>query len=74
MVSFGDISWCVHDKAMRLRRALVSVQEELLQILPRIDRLLRGDTFDPATAQDRFRLCCPTIVAPVRATPDGAPE
>jgi DNA-binding transcriptional LysR family regulator len=39
------------------------LQEELLQILPRIDRLLRGDSFNPATAQDRFRLCCPDYLS-----------
>lgn len=39
------------------------LQEELQLLLPRIDRLLRGDTFDPATAEDRFRLCCPDYLS-----------
>jgi DNA-binding transcriptional LysR family regulator len=34
------------------------LQDELQLLLPAVDRLLRGNTFDPTTAQDRFRLCC----------------
>jgi DNA-binding transcriptional LysR family regulator len=39
------------------------LQEELQQILPRIDTLLRGEAFDPANAEDRFRLCCPDYLS-----------
>jgi DNA-binding transcriptional LysR family regulator len=39
------------------------LQEELRLVLPRIDSLLRGDAFDPATAEERFRLCCPDYLS-----------
>ncbi len=45
------------------------LQDELQQLLPRIDRLLRGETFDPATAEDRFRLCCPDYLSRLFAPP-----
>jgi DNA-binding transcriptional LysR family regulator len=39
------------------------LQDELLHVLPRLDKLLRGDTFDPAVAEHRFRLCCPDYLS-----------
>ena len=39
------------------------LQQELNLLLPRIDRILRGDTFEPALAEDRFRLCCPDYLS-----------
>jgi DNA-binding transcriptional LysR family regulator len=39
------------------------LQEELQLVLPRIDSLLRGGAFDPATAEERFRLCCPDYLS-----------
>jgi DNA-binding transcriptional LysR family regulator len=39
------------------------LQEELARLLPHIDKLLRGETFDPATAEHDFRLCCPDYLS-----------
>ena len=39
------------------------LQDELQVLLPQLDRLLRGDAFDPATAEERFRLCCPDFTS-----------
>jgi DNA-binding transcriptional LysR family regulator len=36
---------------------------ELRSLLPSIDRLLQGSSFDPATAEERYRLCCPDYVS-----------
>jgi DNA-binding transcriptional LysR family regulator len=33
------------------------LQEELQSVLPELDRMLRGNVFNPATAEDTFRLC-----------------
>jgi DNA-binding transcriptional LysR family regulator len=33
------------------------LQEELQSVLPKVDRMLRGDVFNPATAEDIFRIC-----------------
>jgi DNA-binding transcriptional LysR family regulator len=33
------------------------LQDELQSVLPEIDRMLRGDVFNPATAEDTFRVC-----------------
>jgi DNA-binding transcriptional LysR family regulator len=44
-----------YDLTPRARR----LQDELAVILPRLDRLLRGEAFDPETATNLFRLCCP---------------
>jgi DNA-binding transcriptional LysR family regulator len=36
---------------------------ELQSLLPSIDRLIRGNAFDPTRAEERFRLCCPDYVS-----------
>jgi len=41
---------------MSLRRAR-RLQEELQTVLPELDRMLRGEVFNPATAEDTFRVC-----------------
>jgi DNA-binding transcriptional LysR family regulator len=33
------------------------IQEELQSVLSEVDRMLRGDLFNPATAEDTFRMC-----------------
>jgi DNA-binding transcriptional LysR family regulator len=33
------------------------LQEELQSVLPEVDRMLCGDVFNPATAEDIFRIC-----------------
>src|SRR5712671_4171274 len=33
------------------------LQDELQSVLPEVDRMLRGDVFNPATAEDIFRVC-----------------
>ncbi|MBQ1092801.1 LysR family transcriptional regulator [Streptomyces sp. B93] len=34
------------------------IQSELAELLPRLEALLRGDAFDPATASGHFRILC----------------
>ncbi|MGW0846404.1 LysR family transcriptional regulator [Streptomyces sp. NPDC002787] len=34
------------------------IQSELAELLPRLEALLRGDAFDPATAKGHFRVLC----------------
>jgi DNA-binding transcriptional LysR family regulator len=36
-----------------------ALQDELQTSLGQLDRMLRGEVFDPATATDTFRICCP---------------
>ncbi len=44
------------------------LQDELAAMLPHLDRLLRGDEFNPRTATDQFRLCCPDSGAIILAS------
>lgn len=61
--AFGDELLVRTRQGYALTARARHLQEELLQILPRVDSLLRGDTFNPATAEDRFRLCCPDYLS-----------
>jgi DNA-binding transcriptional LysR family regulator len=61
--AFGDNLLVRTRQGYALTARARQLQEELQQILPRIDTLLRGEAFDPATAEDRFRLCCPDYLS-----------
>ena len=39
------------------------LEVELRLLLPKVDRLLRGNGFDPATATDVFRICATSTAA-----------
>jgi DNA-binding transcriptional LysR family regulator len=67
--TFGDELLVRTPRGYSLTARARHLQEELQQLLPRIDRLLRGETFDPATAEDRFRLCCPDYLSRLFAPP-----
>src|SRR5262249_11783797 len=45
-----------------LTERAIALQAELPGLLQGIDRQLRGKAFDPATAQEHFRLCCSDFV------------
>ena len=67
--TFGDELLVRTRQGYSLTARARRLQQELQQLLPRIDRILRGDTFDPATAADRFRLCCPDYLSRLFAPP-----
>src|SRR5215510_711246 len=61
--TFGDELLVRTAQGYALTTRARRLQDELQVLLPRIDRLLRGDAFDPATAEGRFRLCCPDYLS-----------
>src|SRR5262249_39711713 len=61
--TFGDELLVRIARGYALTARARRLQEELQLLLPRIDRLLRGESFDPATADHRFRLCCPDYLS-----------
>ncbi len=61
--AFGDQLLVRTRQGYALTARARQLQDELQQVLPRIDALLRGETFDPAVAEDRFRLCCPDYLS-----------
>jgi len=67
--TFGDELLVRTAQGYALTARARRLQHELQQLLPRIDRLLRGETFDPATCEDRFRLCCPDYLSRLFAPP-----
>jgi DNA-binding transcriptional LysR family regulator len=50
-------------KGYQLTERALALQAELPTLLQGIDRQLRGKTFDPAAAQEDFRLCCSDFIA-----------
>jgi DNA-binding transcriptional LysR family regulator len=57
--TFGDELLIRAGRGYELTQRARQLQSELEALLPRLDRLLRGEAFNPATAADRFRLCAP---------------
>src|ERR1700753_1868979 len=53
--TFGDQLLIRTVKGCELTDRARGLKEELQSVLPEIDRMLRGDAFDPATAEDVFR-------------------
>jgi len=56
--TFGDELLIRAGSGYELTQRARLLQDELTVLLPRLDRLLRGEPFNPRTATDRFRLCC----------------
>lgn len=50
-------------KGYQLTERALALQQELPALLQGIDRQLRGRTFNPATAEEQFRLCCSDFVS-----------
>jgi DNA-binding transcriptional LysR family regulator len=55
--TFGDELLIRTLKGYELTARARRLQEELRSVLPDVDRMLRGDVFNPATAEDIFRIC-----------------
>ena len=55
--TFGDELLIRTLKGYELTARARRLQEELQVVLPEVDRMLRGDVFNPATAEDIFRIC-----------------
>jgi len=56
--TFGDELLIRTGAGYELTARAHRLQNELKLLLPALDRLLQGNSFDPATSHDRFRLCC----------------
>jgi DNA-binding transcriptional LysR family regulator len=67
--TFGDELLVRTPRGYALTARARHLQEELEVLLPRIDRLLRGQAFDPAKAEDWFRFACPDYVSRLFAPP-----
>lgn len=61
--TFGDELLVRTARGYALTARARQLQDELVVLLPRIDRLLRGQAFDPSRAEDWFRFCCPDYVS-----------
>jgi DNA-binding transcriptional LysR family regulator len=61
--TFGDELLMRAGSGYELTQRARQLQYELEALLPRLDRLLRGEAFNPATAADRFRLCAPDVAS-----------
>lgn len=57
--TFGDELLIRTGEGYVLTAKARALQDELQTLLPQLDRMLRGDAFDPKTASDTFRICCP---------------
>jgi DNA-binding transcriptional LysR family regulator len=61
--TFGDELLIRTAKGYQLTPRAMRLQGELRALLQEMDRLLRGNVFDPALIEDRFRLCCPDYMS-----------
>jgi DNA-binding transcriptional LysR family regulator len=61
--TFGDELLVRTRQGYTLTSRAKRLQQELLVLLPRIDKILRGEAFDPFASEDRFRLCCPDYLS-----------
>jgi DNA-binding transcriptional LysR family regulator len=61
--TFGDELLIRTAKGYQLTPRAMRLQGELRALLQETNRLLRGDVFDPAIIEERFRLCCPDYMA-----------
>lgn len=57
--TFGDELLIRTAKGYELTARARRLQQELQSLLPEIDRLLRGEVFNPLSAEDNFRVCAP---------------
>jgi DNA-binding transcriptional LysR family regulator len=56
--TFGDDLLTQAGRGYALTPRGTALRGELQRLLPRLENLIRGETFDPATATNRFRLAC----------------
>jgi len=57
--TFGDDLLIRTANGYELTARARRLQQELQSLLPEIDRMLRGEVFNPLSAEDTFRICAP---------------